>query len=165
MSTLIIFRFEKSITQRQLLNASHIRIIHKIRIDIEEHWHVHRLPSIQPLLLKAETLDLAEVRCDLARRDAVCRHPNDILVTLIRSRVERKRRLAGENLHLALLRYEFPRQHVGHRSVEGDAYTFRGCDGLQADGRVGTVSTSMAWSFDGLASPSCGLADHFVKGD
>jgi hypothetical protein len=103
---------EERITQRQLLDASHIRIIHEIRIDIEEHRHVYRLPRIQPLLLEAEALDLAEVRRYLARRHAVRRHPDDVLVAFIRRCIERQRRLAGEHPHLALLRHELPRQHV-----------------------------------------------------
>ena len=33
----------------------------KLWLDVEEDGHVHCLPSLQPLLLKAEALDLVEV--------------------------------------------------------------------------------------------------------
>lgn len=105
---------KERIAQRHLLNAPHVRIIDKVRVDVEEHRHIHRLARIQPLLLKAEALDLAEIRRNLARRHAVCRYPDDILVALVRRRVERQRRLAWEHLDLALLRREFPREYVRH---------------------------------------------------
>lgn len=103
---------EESIVQRQLLDTSHIRIIHEIRIDIEEDRHVDRLPRIQPLLLEAETLNLAKVRRYLTRCHAVRRHPDDVLVAFIRCGIECQCCLAGEHPHLALLWYELPRQHV-----------------------------------------------------
>ena len=79
---------EKRVTQRNLLNPPHVRIIHKIRINIKENRHIHRLPSIQPLLLETKTLNLAEVRCNLARRHTIRRHPNYILIRHIRRCVE-----------------------------------------------------------------------------
>jgi len=94
MPILIISRFEERITQSDLLNALHIRIIDEIRIDIKEHWHVNCLPSIQSLLLETETLDLAEIWRHLRRRNAICRHPNDIVFSLVCSCVERQCRLS-----------------------------------------------------------------------
>src|SRR6266496_1584611 len=70
---------EKRITQRNLLNSLHIRIVHKIRINIEENRHIHRLPSVQSLFLKAEALNLAKIRSNLSWRNTIRRYPNNIL--------------------------------------------------------------------------------------
>lgn len=99
---------EERITQCNLFNALHIRIIHKIRIDIEEHRHIHCLTSIQPLLLKTKALDLAEIRCYLPRSHTVCRYPNDIILGVVCSSVERQCRLTREDSDFALLGCEFP---------------------------------------------------------
>ena len=80
---------KKRITQRDLLNAPHVRVIHKIRINIKENRHINRLARIQPLLLKAKTLNLAKIRRHLSRSNTIRRYADDILVTLIRRRVER----------------------------------------------------------------------------
>lgn len=105
---------EEGIAQRHLLNPLHVRVIHKLRINVEEHRHIHRLPSIQSLLLETETLDLAEMRRHLPRCHAVRRYPNDILRRLIRRRVERQRRLTRQNPHFTLLWCEAPGEHVGN---------------------------------------------------
>jgi len=148
---------EERITQRHLLNPLHGWIIHKLRVDVEEDRHIHRLPGIQPLLLEAETLDLAEILRDLARRHAVRRHADDILRRIVRRRVERQRRLAREYAHLALLRREAPGQHVGDGPVEGDADALCADDGLEGFG--GVVGGAVDGGFDGLAAPAGGLAD------
>jgi hypothetical protein len=79
-----------------------------------------------------------------------------------------------------LLRGEFPRQHVGHGAVEGDAQARVVFDGLEALGGVAGV-VAVGGGFDGLAAPAGLLADlkqlvtgllgwrgkrryHFVKG-
>lgn len=150
---------EERIAQCQLLDPPHIRIIHKVRIDVEEHRHVHGLPGIQPLLLEAEALDLAEVGRDLARGDAVGRDADDVLVAVVRGRVEGQRGLAGEHLDLALLGRELPGEHVGHGAVEGDADAFGGGDGLQARGGIAAIRAAVAGCSDGLTSPAGGCAD------
>jgi len=85
---------KKCIIQRYRLNALHIRIIHKIRINIKKHRHIHSLPSIQSLLLKAETLNLAEIWRHLSRTDTVGRHTNDVRIRIICCGVERQRSFA-----------------------------------------------------------------------
>lgn len=99
---------EERITQRNLLNAPHIRIIHKVRIDIKEHRHIHCLPSIQPLLLEAKTLDLREIWRHLRRRHTVRSHPNDVIVRPVRRSIECQSRFSRKDSHFALLRHEFP---------------------------------------------------------
>lgn len=79
---------KESIIQRHSPNILGIDIIHKIGINIKEHRHIHRLPGIQPLLLKAKTLDLAEISSHLSWRDAVCCHAYDVLVRCVRCCVE-----------------------------------------------------------------------------
>lgn len=152
---------KKRIRQSNSLNPLHIQIIQQIRIQVKENRHIHRLPRIQPLLLKAETLNLAEIRRDLCRRNAVRRHPDNVLITIIRSRVKRQRRLPGEHAHLALLGCEFPGQHVRDGRVEGHADALGVGDGLESAGEVLFVvaAEAAAVGADGLAAPACGLAD------
>jgi len=99
---------EKRIIQRDSLNPSHIRIIHKIRINIEEHWHIHGLASIQPLFLKAETLNLAEVWRNLSGTDTVCCYSYDVCVGIVRGGIEGEGGLAWQDTDFSLLRCEFP---------------------------------------------------------
>lgn len=68
MPILIILRLEERITQGNRLYTLHVRIRHKLRINVKEHRHIHRLARIQPLLLKAKALNLTKVRCNLAWR-------------------------------------------------------------------------------------------------
>lgn len=79
---------EKSVRQGNRINPLHIRIRRKIRINEEENRHIHRLPRIKLLLLKAEALNLAEIRRHLSRRHAICCDSNDIRRTLVRRGVE-----------------------------------------------------------------------------
>jgi len=54
ISMVIISRLEESIAQRNLLNALHVWIRRKIRIDVEEDGHIHRLAGIESLLFEAK---------------------------------------------------------------------------------------------------------------
>lgn len=107
-----------------MLNALHVWIIHKIRINIEEDWHVDRLASIQSLLLKAKALNLAEVRRHLSWSNAVGSDPDNIFRRSVRRGIERQGSFARQDSNFALLGREFPRQHVGYRAVERDADAF-----------------------------------------
>ena len=80
---------EERIIQGDRLDPLHIHILHKLRIDVEEDWHIYSLTRAQPLLLKAETLNLAEVWRHLRRRYTVRRHTDDIITALVRRGVER----------------------------------------------------------------------------
>lgn len=113
---------EESIIQRNSINPPHTRIPQKLRINIKENRHIHRLPLIQPLLLKAKTLYLAKIRRHLRRRHTIRRDADNILLfTLVRGSIEGERGLAGEDADLALLRGELPGQDVGGGAGEGDA--------------------------------------------
>lgn len=159
MPILIILRLEERVTQRHSLNPLHVDVVHKVRINIEENRHVHCLARIQPLLLKAKTLNLAEIRRHLPRRDRVRSHSDDILVRLVGRGVESQRGLARENTHFALLWNELPGQDVRDRAVEGDADARVVFDGLEALGGVAGSVAAMPGGLDGLAAPSCLLAD------
>lgn len=108
MPILIILSLEKRITQRHRLNPLHIDIRDKLRINIKKHGHIHRLARIQPLLLEAKALDLAEIRRHLAGRHRVRGHADDVLVGLVGRRVEGQRGFAGQDADFALLGHEFP---------------------------------------------------------
>jgi hypothetical protein len=159
MPILIILSLEKRVTQRHSLNPLHINIVHKVRVNIEENWHIDRLARIQPLLLKAKTLNLAEIRRHLPRRDRVCGHSDDILIGLVGRSVEGERCFAREHAHFALLGNELPGQDIRDRAVEGDANARVVFDRLEALGGVAGSVAAMPGGFDGLAAPSCLLAD------
>jgi len=114
MTILIILCFEESVIQRYSIDPLHSRILQELGIDIEEDGHVDRLAFIQPLLLEAEALDLAEIRRHLRGRHAVRRHAYDVFrLRVVRCSVERQRRLTWQHAHFSLLGYEFPGQDVG----------------------------------------------------
>jgi hypothetical protein len=159
MPVLIVLGLEKRVTQRHSLNPLHVDIVHKVGVNIEENRHIDRLARVQPLLLKAEALNLAEIRRHLPRRDRVCGNSDDILIRLVGRGVERERGFARENTHFALLGNELPGQDVRDRAVEGDADARVILDGLEALGGVAGSVAAMPGGFDGLTSPSCLLAD------
>jgi hypothetical protein len=158
MPILIILCLKKRITQRNCLNALHIRIHDKLGVNIKENRHIHRLPRIQPLLLEAKALYLAEIRRHLARRHAVGCDADDVFTGLVGCGVEGECGFAGQNAHFALLRREFPGQHVRDGSVEGDAQAWVVFDGAQALRGVARV-VAVGGGFDGLAAPAGLLAD------
>lgn len=79
---------EEGVRQCNRINALHSRIRSEIWVNEEENRHIHRLASIELLLLKAEALDLAEIRCNLAGSHTVCRNSDDIVGALIGCSVE-----------------------------------------------------------------------------
>jgi hypothetical protein len=147
---------EKRITERNLLNPLHIRILHKLRINIKEHRHIHRLPRIQPLFLEAKTLNLAKIRRYLSGRNAVCRHADDIFRRFVRRSIKRECSFTRQDTHFALLGSEGPGKDVRDGPVEGYADAFGGGYGDEAGGGVGG---GVGGGFDGLATPASGLAD------
>jgi len=157
---------EKRVIQRNRLDSLHIRIRDKLGINVEEHRHIDRLASIQPLLLEAETLNLAEIRRHLRRRHAVRRNPYDIFCrALVRRSVERQRRLAGQHSHFALLWRELPRQDIGGRAGEGDSESWDAGLGCSAGDDVLCVAGALVVDVDRLATPAGLLADRFVERD
>ena len=101
-------RTEKGIAQSDGINLVHRRVIDEVWIDEKENWHIHRLSSIEPLLLKAKALDFAKVGCHLPRRDAVGGHADDVLVALVRCCEECQCCLPRQDANLPLLRSELP---------------------------------------------------------
>jgi len=83
-------RTEKCVVECDSLYASHVRIIDKLRVNVEKHRHIHRLASIQSLFLKAEALYLGKVWRNLTGRDAVRSYADDIVFGGIRCGVERE---------------------------------------------------------------------------
>ena len=159
MPILIVLGLEKRITQRYSLDTLHVNIIHKVRVNVKENRHVDRLARVQPLLLKAKALNLAEIGRHLPRRDRVCGHSDNILIGLVGRGVESQRGFAGEHAHFALLGNELPGQDVRDRAVEGDADARMVLDGLEALGGVAGSVAAVPGGFDGLTTPSCLLAD------
>ena len=83
-------RTEKCVVECDSLDASHVRIIDKLRVNVEKHWHIYRLASIQSLLFKAKALYLRKVRCNLAGCDTVRSDADDIVFGGIGCGVERQ---------------------------------------------------------------------------
>ena len=99
---------EECVRECDRINPSHSGIFDKVWIDEEEHRHIDALPSIQPLLLKTETLNLAEIRRDLCRRYTIRSDADNITIRLICRSVESEGRLSRENADFTLLRRELP---------------------------------------------------------
>lgn len=65
MPLVIPLRPEERVAENNVVNVIHGRIIDDIPINKEEDRQVDLLPSTDLLLLKAETLDLGEIRRNL----------------------------------------------------------------------------------------------------
>lgn len=147
---------EESIRQSDSINALHVWIRSKVRVDIKEHRHIYRLSGIKFLLLKAETLDLAEIRSHLARSHTVRGYSNDILRALVRRCVECQRGFSWQHAHLSLLRCKFPWEHVRNGTIESDTETSRVCYGRHSGcGIAVAIAVGENW----LTAPACLLAD------
>ena len=150
---------EEGVVERHRFDALHVQIIEQIRVQVEENGHVDRLAGVEPLLLEAEALDLAEVGCALRRGDAVGGNANDVLVPQVGGLVEGQGRLAGQDAHLALLGHELPGQRIRDGGVEGDLDALCRGDGDDTGRDVGGLVGAGAVGTDGLAAPASGLAD------
>ena len=62
---------EEGVGKCEVANASHFGILSKFRVDVEEHRHINLLARPEPLLLKAEALDLIEILPGLLWRHVV----------------------------------------------------------------------------------------------
>lgn len=137
---------KECITQSNLLDPLHIRIIHKVRINVEENRHIHRLARIQPLLLKTKTLDLTEIGRYLCGRHAVCGNAYDVSIALVHCGEESQRCFPRKDSDLALLWRELPWQDIGHVPFEGNSESARIGNWLQPLRRI----FARGMSFDGL---------------
>lgn len=59
------------------LDIPAVEVIHQFWVNVKEHRHVHLLAPTQPLLLKAEALDLVEVISGLVWDHIVSGHTSD----------------------------------------------------------------------------------------
>ena len=105
-------RTEKGIRQRDRIYFSHRRIIHEIRVNEKEHWHVDGLPSVESLFFEAKALDFAEVRSYLRWSNTVGCDPNDVFRALVCCRIKCERCLSRQDSDLSLLWNEFPGHYV-----------------------------------------------------
>ena len=163
LSVSIIPSLEKSIIERDGLYPLHVEVLEEIRVQVEEDGHVDRLVCLEPLLLEAEALNLAEVGRHLRGCDAVRGDADNVLVGPVGRRVEGQGRLPGEHADLALLGGELPRQEVRHRRRKrhADPLCVRHRLELQGRVRVGRDKRTPAVSADWLSAPSCCLANLF----
>lgn len=113
MTILVILRLEEGIIQRHRLDTLHVRIRRKLRVNVKEHGHIDRLARIEPLLLEAEALDLAEVGCHLSGCDGVGSDADNVLGGLVGCGVEGEGGFAGEDADFALLGDKFPGEDLG----------------------------------------------------
>ena len=114
----IVSSLEKGIIQGDEIDLPHPRIVHDIRIDKEEDWHINRFASIQFLLIETEALYLGEIGCSDIGSDVVRRNSNDVLGTEIRGGIEGERRLTRPDGDLSLLRCELPVESIRDLTVE-----------------------------------------------
>ena len=158
MSIFIILRLEKGIAQRHRLNPLRGDIIGKLRVNVEEYRHIHRLARVQSLLFKAKALDLGEVRRHLSRRHTVRSHPNNVLLRGIGRCIESQRGLAGQDTHFALIGNELPWEDVRSGAIKCYTNARVVFNGTETFGRIAGV-VAVGCGFDGLAAPASGLAN------
>lgn len=78
--------------------AFHLGILCKLWVHVEKHRHINLFTRPQPLLLKAEALDLVEILARLLWRHVIGGHACHGLVAGIVRRVEGKCTLTWRNL-------------------------------------------------------------------
>lgn len=103
-----LLSLEERVRQDDVLEELQLGILTNIRIYVEEHGHVHFLIRIQLLFLKAETLDLVEIRSCLKRNNIVRADPDHRFVRGILGSVEGQRCFSGEHLQVRLNEYIGP---------------------------------------------------------
>ena len=64
--------FKERVRQINCVDVFKERIVDVVGIDVEEDWHVYFFIRVEPLLLKAEALNLVEILAGLKRNDVVC---------------------------------------------------------------------------------------------
>src|SRR5258708_7308249 len=113
-----IARAEERVGERDRVEIPHFRIVRQRRIDKENKRHVDFLMAVEPLLVKAKTLDLVEIDAARLRRHIERRTPGNRLIAEILSGEEHQLLLPEVDLHLALHRLESPRQAGRNVAVE-----------------------------------------------
>ena len=150
---------EESVVQRNRINDLHSRILKKLGINVEENRHVNSLASIQPLIFKAETLNLAEIRRYLPRSDRVCSYSNNIFFRGVGGSVKSQGGFSRKHAHFALLWDELPRENVRNATVEGDSDSRVRFDGFEALGGILVGVAAVGRGTNGLPTPAGGCAN------
>src|SRR5258708_20035669 len=105
-----IARAEERVGERDRVEIPHFRIVCQLRIDKENKRHVDFLMAVEPLLIEAKTLDLVEIDAARLRRHIERRASGNRLIAEILGGEEHELLLPEVDLHLALHRFESPRQ-------------------------------------------------------
>jgi hypothetical protein len=105
-----ISRAEERVGERDRVEIPHFRIVRQRGIDKENKRHVDFLMTAEPLLIEAKTLDLVEIDAARRRRHIERRMPRNRLIAEILGGKEHELLLSEVDLHLALDRFESPRQ-------------------------------------------------------
>mmetsp|Transcript_379 Transcript_379/g.893 ORF Transcript_379/g.893 Transcript_379/m.893 type:complete len:118 (+) Transcript_379:164-517(+) len=58
---IIQIRLKECVAQSDIIYPGQLPIIYNLRVNEEEHRHIHSLPGKKALLLKAEALDFVEI--------------------------------------------------------------------------------------------------------
>ena len=79
-----MIRLKECIRERHRIDFAHPPILEERWVNVEEDRHVYRFSREEPLLVKAEALDLIKVLPGLQRRHVVRCNPDDRLARMVR---------------------------------------------------------------------------------
>lgn len=93
-----LLRFKESIREDDVFEEFQLGILTNLRINVEEHRHVHLLVRIQLLLLETEALDFVEIRTRFEWDDVVGTNSNHRLICWVPGSVKGQGGLSGKQL-------------------------------------------------------------------
>src|SRR5690606_31248191 len=111
----------ESVRERDLREMTRRLVLEDGRIDEEAHRHVDGLARLEPLLRKAEALDLVEVAARDLRRHVEGRRSRDRTVGRVLRAIKRQRVLAYLHVLRLLDRVECPAESRCNIGVETDS--------------------------------------------
>src|SRR5258707_15715846 len=94
-----ICRADERVGERDRVEIPHFRIVRQRRIDKENKRHVDFLMAVEPLLVKAKTLDLVEIDAARLRRHIERRASGNRLIAEILGGEEHELLLSAVDLH------------------------------------------------------------------
>jgi len=118
--SLAIVHLKKRVGKNYIVHSLHFGVCLKLRIDVEEYWHVYLLPRKKCLLLKAKALYLIKVNGSLHRSNIVCGYTSNWSRTAIFSSIKCQSTFTRFNPDLSLCRNELPWHSISNISIKLD---------------------------------------------
>mmetsp|Transcript_13188 Transcript_13188/g.35888 ORF Transcript_13188/g.35888 Transcript_13188/m.35888 type:complete len:218 (+) Transcript_13188:287-940(+) len=114
----LIIHLVELVRQGDVIYVPAVPIARHLRVNVEENGHVNSLVRLQPLLLKAEALDLVEVLAELVWGDIIHGVPRHRFIAFIVGSEEGQCALPCLHTHVLLCRLELPGHVICNVRVE-----------------------------------------------